>query len=132
MHKLITIDASAIIAVITNEPSRNKIVAATIDSDLIAPDSIHWEIGNAFSSLLKKHLVSLEQALHALRIYETIPIRYVNVELEPALKLADALGIYAYDAYVIECALKYRTSLLTLDNRLAGNARQKEVEVVRI
>ena len=129
---IITVDASAIIAVITNEPSKEKIVNAAMDSELIAPDSIHWEIGNAFSLLLKRRRISLEQAQSALKIYEDIPIRFVKVELEPAMKIVDTFGIYAYDAYVIECALKYRTSLLTLDTRLAGYAQKKGIEVIRI
>jgi predicted nucleic acid-binding protein len=126
---IITIDASAIIAVITNEPTKGNVVKAALDSELIAPESIHWEIGNAFSSLLKRHLISLEQALSALKIYDTIPIRFVKIELEPAIKIADTFGIYAYDAYVIECATKYRSSLLTLDNRLAGFAQKNGIEV---
>ena len=129
---IITIDASAIIAVVTSEPSKGNIVKSAIDSELIAPESIHWEIGNAFSSLLKRHLVTLEQALSALKSYESIPIRFVEVELAPALKVADAFNIDAYDAYVIECALKFRTSLLTLDHRLAGYAEKMGVEVIRI
>jgi predicted nucleic acid-binding protein len=129
---IITIDASAIIAVITNEPSKGAIVNTTLSSELVAPDSIHWEIGNAFSSLLKRHLITLGQALSAIKSYEAIPIRFVKVELEPALKIADTFSIYAYDAYVIECALKFRTSLLTLDNHLAGYAQKKGIEVVRI
>jgi predicted nucleic acid-binding protein len=129
---LITIDASAIIAVITNEPSKGNIVKAALDSELIAPESIHWEIGNAFSSLLKRHLITLEQALSALKIYDTIPIRFVKVELEPAIKIADIFGMYAYDAYVIECATKYRSALLTLDHRLASFAKKKGIEVIGI
>jgi len=50
----ITIDTSAIVAVITNESSKGQIITATKGASLIAPDSIHWEIGNAFSSMFKE------------------------------------------------------------------------------
>jgi predicted nucleic acid-binding protein len=129
---IITIEASAIIAVITNEPSKGNIIKATLHSELIAPDSIHWEIGNAFSSMLKRHMITLEQALSALKIYETIPIRFVRIELEPAVKIAEMFGIYAYDAYLIECATKFRTSLLTLDNRLADFAQKKNIDIIKV
>jgi len=129
---IITIDASAIIAIISNEPSKENIIKVTLNSELVAPDSIHWEIGNAFSSLLKRHLINLGQALSAIKIYDTIPIRFVKVDLEPSIKIADTFGIYAYDAYVIECAAKYRTSLLTLDHRLAEFAQKKGIEVIRL
>ena len=35
------------------------------------------------------------------KVYRTIPIRLVDVELEQSLRIADTLGIYAYDAYLI-------------------------------
>ncbi len=128
----ITIDASAIIAAIANEPAKGNIIKATLEADLIAPESIHWEIGNIFSSLLKRHGITLEQTMAALKIYDAIPIRFVKVELQPALKIANTYGIYAFDAYVMECATKYRTSLLTLDNRLAGFAQKHGIEIIGI
>jgi predicted nucleic acid-binding protein len=128
----IVLDASTIIAVITNEASKTNIIAATVDAELIAPDSIHWEIGNALSAMFKKRFITLEQALSALEIYEKIPIRFVGIELEDALTIASSFGIYAYDAYLIECALKYKAPLLTLDTRLATVAEEKGVEVLRI
>ncbi len=43
-------DASVIIAVIANEPEKDKLIQITEGADLLVPASIHWEIGNAFSS----------------------------------------------------------------------------------
>ena len=131
MHKIV-VDTSAIIAVIANENSKPKIISETIDAELIAPESIHWEIGNAFSALFKKQLITLEQAQAALRVYDGIPIRFVAIELGSALKIASRQGIYAYDAYLIECALKFKSPLLTLDNRLADISIQEGIETIRI
>jgi predicted nucleic acid-binding protein len=128
----IVLDASAVIAVITNEATKEKIIGATMDAELIAPESIHWEIGNAFSALLKKRILSLEQGLSALKIYTNIPIRFVSVDLEKSLVIAKECDIYAYDAYLIECALKYESPLLTLDMRLIEKALQRGVEVVQL
>jgi uncharacterized protein with PIN domain len=50
----ITIDTSALIAVIANEPEKQKLIEVTKGVDLIAPLSVHWEIGNAFSSWFKR------------------------------------------------------------------------------
>jgi predicted nucleic acid-binding protein len=128
----ITLDTSIVIAVITNEPIKPKILDATAGAELIAPDSIHWEIGNAFSALFKKRMINLEQAKTALKIYDNIPIRFVSIDLEPALVIASKYEIYAYDAYVIECALKHKSPLITLDSRLIDFAKKNSVEVIQI
>ena len=67
---------------------------------MIAPRSVHWEIGNAFSAMLKRERIKIEQALQAVKLYRRIPIRFVDVELEETIEIADAVGIYAYDAYL--------------------------------
>jgi predicted nucleic acid-binding protein len=128
----IVIDASILIAVITNEDEKEKLVALTREAELIAPLSVHWEIGNAFSSLLKRKRITLEEALQAIDIYLQIPVRFVEVELTESLELADELGLYAYDAYLLRCAAKYRLPLLTLDNRLVEAAKEKRIQVLEV
>jgi predicted nucleic acid-binding protein len=128
----IVVDTSIIIAVIANEPEREALVEVTKGADLIAPHSVHWEIGNAFSAMLRRKRIEVEQAIKAIELYRKIPIRFVDVELEEALKIADTLGIYAYDAYLIRCALKYKSPLISLDRDLADFARQMKVEVIEV
>ena len=122
----IVIDASVIIAVITNEAIKPQLVNATTGVDLIAPHSIYWEIGNAFSAMLKQKRISQKQALVAVSAYRNIPIRYVDIELE------EALAIDAYDAYLLRCALKYKCALLTLDGGLKHAANMVNVRVVEV
>lgn len=128
----VVVDASVLIAVITNEDEKEKLVAMTNETELIAPLSVHWEIGNAFSSLLKRRRVTLEEALGAIEIYLQIPVRFVEVELAESLELADELGLYAYDAYLLRCASKYRLPLLTLDDRLIQAAKEKKIQVLEV
>lgn len=128
----VIIDTSVLIAVITNEDEKEKLVALTTDAELIAPLSVHWEIGNAFSSLLKRKRVTLDEALQAIEIYLQIPVRFVEVELSESLEVASELGLYAYDAYLLQCALKYRLPLLTLDSKLAQAAREKRIQVLEV
>lgn len=128
----IVIDTSAIIAVIADEPEREILIEQTRGADLIAPASVHWEIGNALSAMFKRQRVSLKQALEALSIYGEIPIRYVDVELDPSLRIAEDLNIYAYDAYLIRTALKYRSPLLTLDRQLIEWAKAMKAEVMEV
>lgn len=128
----VVVDASVLIAVITNEEEKEKLVAMTNEAELIAPLSVHWEIGNAFSSLLKRKRVTIDEALQAIEIYLQIPVRFVEVELTDSLELANEFGIYAYDAYLLRCAEKYRLPLLTLDNRLVQVAKDKKIQVLEV
>ncbi len=127
----VVIDTSAIVAVITNEASKPKIIDATMGSDLIAPESIHWEIGNALSAMLKRKLISFENAISAVKIYKKIPIRFVEIELETAVTISNKLGIYAYDAYLLASSLKYKASLLTLDQKLSNLAVAEGIDVIK-
>jgi predicted nucleic acid-binding protein len=120
----LVVDTSVIIAVITNEEHKRQLINLSKGVDLIAPPSLHWEIGNAFSAMFKRKRISLEQALAALVAYQQIPIQVSEVELEIALELSSRLNIYAYDSYVIGCALKHKSPLITLDNNLLEAANR--------
>ena len=128
----IVVDTSVIIAVIASEPEREALVELTTGADLIAPHSVHWEIGNAFSAMLRRERVRVEQAIQAIRLYQQIPIRFVDVELEESLQIADTLGIYAYDAYLIRCALKYKSPLISLDRKLVNAAKEMKARVMEV
>ena len=128
----IVVDASAIIAVIVNEPSKTDIIRATQAATLIAPASIHWEIANAFSAMFKKSHLTIEEAIKALTIYQQIPIRFVEVELEESLRIAGQLNIYAYDAYLLRCTQKQKAPLLSLDKALLRLAKQLKLQVIEV
>ncbi len=128
----IVVDASTIIAVIANEPEKPAVVSLTTGADLIAPISVHFEIGNAFSVMLKRHRVTIHQCQAALDAYEHIPIRLLDIELGASLQIAAQLGVYAYDAYLIRCAERYRAPILTLDRALRQHAQLYGVQVLEI
>ena len=128
----LTIDTSALIAVIGNEEKKEKIIDLTVGYSLYAPASVHWEIGNAFSAMFKRHSSDLYLARCALEVYQEIPIRFIDVTLEQSIELSHRLNIYAYDAYLIQCALQTSTSLLTLDSRLVMSAKEAGVECLEV
>ena len=132
VHMYITIDTSALIAVIGNEASKQSIVDLTANCSLYAPASVHWEIGNAFSSMFKSQKLDIKRAQQALTVYSGIPIKFVDVPLEATLEISKAQNIYAYDAYLIQCAQQTSTSLLTLDNGLKSVAQQVGVHVLEV
>jgi len=124
-----TIDTSAVIAVVTNERHRRALIDMTVGAKLYAPPSLHWEVGNAFSAMFKRGAVTWAKARKALASYAKIPIQFSDVTLAEAIALASKLEIYAYDAYMIQCARKHPCPLLTLDAGLAAAAREAGVEV---
>jgi predicted nucleic acid-binding protein len=128
----IVVDASVLIAVVINEPEKAKLLQLTQNSDLIAPSSVHWEIGNAFSAMFKRNRITVAMATKAINAYEKIPIRIVDIELDESVKLANKLNIYAYDAYMIRCSIKYKAPLLSLDKSLINSAISVNAQVIRV
>jgi len=45
-------------------------------------------------------------------------------------ELADKYDMYAYDAYVLDCAIQYRTPLLSLDNKMADIAKKLQIQLL--
>ncbi len=82
--------------------------------------------------MLKRNRISLEQSIKAIEIYSKIAIQFVDIDLKDSLKLCNELKLYAYDAYIISCALKYQSPLITLDKGLITSAAQKGVQVLEV
>jgi predicted nucleic acid-binding protein len=128
----IVIDTSALIAVIVDEPERSKIIEYTVGNALIGPGSIPWEIGNAFSAMFKQDRLTLSEAQKGLSIFQSIPLRYVEPDFSNALQLTKSTNMYAYDAYILDCAIRYKSPLLTLDRRLKTAAQTINIETLEV
>jgi predicted nucleic acid-binding protein len=114
----IILDASAIMAIILNEPSRGKVINWTKNALLLAPDMISFETGNALAALYKRHLLSEKQILEAYCKFMAIPLKIIKTDIEKALKIACRYNIYAYDAYYLETAFRLKLPLITFDKRM--------------
>jgi len=128
----LTIDTSAIMAVVLNEASKPELVRMTRGRELASAPSLPWEVGNALSALLRRGSVDETQARRALASFRRIPLRLMDVSVEDALAMAAERRIYAYDAYVLVCARQYRTPLLSLDQRQIETAREIGIEVLEV
>lgn len=127
-----TVDTSVIIAVIANEPQKQAIIDATRAAELIAPESLHWEIGNAFTAMLRRGRIDVDAGQAALGVYRSIPLRRIEVDLGEAMELAARTGLYAYDAYVLLCARSHRAPLLTLDRGLERAAHSMSIPILEL
>lgn len=128
----IVIDTSALISVIVGEPERKRIIQVTKGNALIGPGSIPWEIGNAFSAMFKQERLTLEEAKKGLAIFRSIRLRYIDPDFGNALNLSKQANIYAYDAYFLDCAIRHKAPLLTLDRKLTASARSLGVEIMEV
>ena len=126
----IVIDTSAILAVIAEQPERAILLRLTRGATLVAPPSVHWEIGNALSAMFKRKAIGIREGLQLLEAYAAIPIRMAEIGLKQAVELSARLNVYAYDAYVLACAINQGAPLLTLDGGLRERARQLKLDVL--
>lgn len=128
----VAVDTSAIIAVIADEPEKARLIELTKDAIIVAPPSIKWEIGNAFSAMMKKARIGLEQAIEAIEIYQEISLEIVEINLKDAIKLAGRHNIYAYDAYILQCSIEQDIPLISLDKNLIDIAIKEGVQVIEV
>lgn len=125
----IVLDTSAIIAVIADEPEKAQLVEMTKGATLVVPPSVKWEIGNAFSAMLKRSRITLDQAVDAIEVYHSISMETVEINLKEAMRLVGKYNIYAYDAYILQCAIEHRLPLISLDKGLIEIAKQENIQV---
>ena len=128
----IVIDTSAILAVIGEQPEKTDLVRLTRGATLVAPASVHWEVGNALSAMFKRRAIGIKDALQLLDAYAAIPIHMAEVGLKQAVELSAKLNVYAYDAYVLACAINQRAPLLTLDGGLKARAHELKLNILEV
>lgn len=116
------IDTSALLAVLLEEPERPALIAATAGAVLVAPGSLPWEVGNALVAAVRRRRLTPSEADRAWVAYEAVPLRLAEVDTRRAIAAGLSLGLYAYDAYMLELARQRGLPLLTLDQRLGGAA----------
>jgi predicted nucleic acid-binding protein len=128
----IVVDTSVLIAVIAGEPEKQRLINITRGMDLLAPASVHWEIGNALAAMLKRKRIIDNQIPVVLKAYSQIPIRFMDINLATSLQIAADYDLYAYDAYIITCARENRCSLVSLDKALCHAALSAQVDVLEV
>ena len=123
-------DTNVFIAVALDEPEKQRVVDLTSGCELLAPEVLPFEIGNALTALMRKRKLELDEIEPAWNAAQSIPVELCSLDFREALRIAGRLRIYAYDAYFIECALKARSPFLTLDRRLRVVAADLGIEIL--
>lgn len=129
---VVVIDTSAVLAVLLREPSRESLIALTTGRSLVAAPSLPWEVGNALIAGLRRRKLTVKALQLAWASYLQIPVRLPHIDVPAALDLASSLGLYAYDAYVLEATRAARAPLLTLDVAMDRAARSIGLTVMEV
>jgi predicted nucleic acid-binding protein len=123
-------DTNTFIAVALNEPEKDKIIRLTEGHELIAPDVLPFEIGNALTAMIKKNTLSKSEVISAWEVIQKIPVDLRNTDIKSALIIAMQFKIYAYDAYFLDCAVKLRSPLLSLDHGIQRVAQELGITIL--
>jgi predicted nucleic acid-binding protein len=125
-------DTNIFLAVILHEPERDQIIRCTLGHDMIAPEILPFEIGNALSALSKRGRIESDNLLPAWDATQQIPVDLRSVNIRDALEIASRFNIYAYDAYFLVCALSLHCPLMTLDRRMIEVAQSLNIQIVEV
>lgn len=128
----IVIDTSAILAVLLDEPEKQAVVEATMGSVVCAPASLRWEVGNAATAGVRRRRLTTERARQLVTDFEQVTIRELAIDILRAVDLGLELGIYAYDAYILEAARSSGFPLLALDGPIRRNAKKLGLTLVEL
>jgi predicted nucleic acid-binding protein len=123
-------DTNTFVAVALNQPEKVKIIQLTEGHDLIAPDVLPFEIGNALTAMMKRKALKKEEVESAWEIVQQIPVDLRHTDIKSALSMAIKFNLYAYDAYFLNCAENLHSPLLTLDIGMQRVAREMGITIL--
>ncbi len=128
----IVADTNTFLAVALREPEKDALATIVAGHEIISPEVLPFEIGNALSSMLKKGTLEPESVQAAWEMFVMVPVELHKVNMAQALMIAVEFKIYAYDAYFLECALRLRAPLLTLDKGMQRIATNLSIRVLEL
>ena len=123
-------DASAFLAVVLDEESREWVIERTTDCALVSPEVLPYEIAYALIAVKRKGRLSDREVLKAFDISQRIPVKLASVKIRDTLRIALKHDIYAYDAFYLQCCIETKLPLISLDNRMCDTARSLSIKVV--
>ena len=114
------VDASALAALVFDEPVAGTVAGRLTGARLAAPALLGFELANVCVTKMRRQPDQRDPLKNAFRLAGRLPIETVEVDRAEALDLAEAAGLTAYDASYLWVARKLRCELVTLDRRLAA------------
>ena len=118
----VVVDASALGAIMFNEPEAEELTAHLQGQTLIAPALLNFELANLALKKARRQPQLAAQITEALSATLRLAITRVAVPGIELFQLAAATGLTAYDASYLWLALSRDIELVTLDRALARAA----------
>ncbi len=116
------VDASAIAALIFDEPTADAVADLVADTLLIAPALIEYELVNVCISKFRRKEAALAALMAGFALFDRLGVELLDIDLAGVIALAAATGLSGYDASYLWLARRQEVELVTLDKRLAAAA----------
>jgi predicted nucleic acid-binding protein len=117
------IDASALAAIVFDEPAGDQITNRIRDCDLIAPSLLAYEMANVCWIKLRRNPHQRRALLAALRTPGLAP-ETLDVDHHAVVELAEQTGLTTYDASYLWLAHDLGVGRVIQDRRLAAAAEK--------
>ncbi len=118
------IDASALAALLFNEPDAERVVHQIAEFRLLAPNLLGFEVANVCLKKMRAHPAQRELLFDAFALMQRLDLNFLPVDHLQSITLARVSGLTAYDASYLWLAREFQCELVTLDKRLATAARR--------
>ncbi len=115
------IDASALAALVFDEPAGDWVADQIRDCDLVAPSLLPYELSNVCLVKTRRRSAPREALIDALTM-PGLPVETLSIDSASVLALAVATGLTVYDASYLWLAEQAGLDLVTLDTALADAA----------
>ena len=113
------VDASALAALLFNEPEASKIAAQLTGARLVAPALLGFELANVCLIKSRRDPAQSEILVTAFKLRHRLAIEEAAVDHDAVVHLASTTGLTAYDASYLWLARQLGADLVTLDVQLA-------------
>jgi predicted nucleic acid-binding protein len=117
-------DASALAAVVFQEPGLNDVKLRLLGAEVFAPRLLQFEMANVAWKRIRRQPGEALATLTLLQaaLGEGSGIQWMDVNMTDVVLIAQATGLTAYDASYLWLAGSVGADLVTLDKQLAATA----------
>jgi predicted nucleic acid-binding protein len=113
------VDASAAVALLFDEVTREAVAGRLRGASLHAPTLIGFEVANACLKKMRAAPGERNALLEGFSLFEQLPIALKAVDLAASIVLAERAKLSLYDASYLWLARALDAELVTLDDKLA-------------
>jgi predicted nucleic acid-binding protein len=113
------VDASAVVAVLFNEVTREAVVARLRGASLYAPALLEFEVANACLKKIRTSPPERQLLLDAFALFKDLSITLEPIDVAATIIVAERTKLSLYDASYLWLARALGAELITLDDKLA-------------